>query len=257
MTDTAPPGRPAGRARLTLRRAMFSIVALLLYALLVDAAVETYRSGADVRFWVALPVAAYVSFTVWLVRQHHASRPGPVATIWLSSFLFLALLAITASMPDGVRDGMRVGTLPTSTVLSLTTIAVIALALVSLTVGSPLPIAGRIVAALAACYGLAAFGTGIAWHRTYIELLQGASFWQRLPYFLQGAFVGALVVLPLAFALEVGVALARVKVRGRRHRIVAFALGMAMAYAAFTAPPAPAPPGQTPAAAAAAQPRSK
>jgi len=240
-----------------LRRATLSIVALLLYALLVDAAIETYRSGAEVRLWVALPVAAYVSFTVWLLRQQRSNRPGAVASIWLSSFLFLALLAVTTSMPDGLRAGMRVGTLPTSTVLSLTTIAVIALAFVSLTVRSPLPVAGRIVAALAACYGLAAFGTGIAWHRSYVELLQGASFWQRLPYFLQGAFVGALVVLPLAFALEVGVALARVKMKGRRHRIVAFALGSAIAYAAFTASPAPAAPGPTPPAATAAQPRSR
>lgn len=254
MTDTATPVVPAGRLRLALRRSAIAIVALLLYALLVDAAIETYRSGADVRLWITLPVAAYVGFTVWLLRQQRASRPGPVASIWLSSFLFLAMLAVSASMPDGVRNGIRVGTLPTSTVLSVTTMAVIALALVALTVRSPLPVAGRIVAALAACYGLAAFATGIAWHRSYVELLQGASFWQRLPYFLQGAFVGALVVLPLAFALEVGVALARVKMKGRRHRMVAFALAVVIAYAAFTATPAPPAPGQAP---PAAQPRQK
>ena len=67
-----------------------------------------------------------------------------------------------------------------------------------------------------------------------MQLLQGASLWQRLPYWLQGAFIGSLLVLPLAFAIELGVALARVKIKGRLHRLVAFGLGIAMAYAAFT-----------------------
>jgi len=218
-------------------RILVSAVALLLYALLIDAAVETYQSTSLLRMYVAIPVALYVSFTVWLLRQEAAHRPGPLASVWLSSFFFLALLAVTASLPGGLDQGMRVATLPTGTVLSISTAAVIGLALLSLAVGSPLPLWGRILAALAAGYGVAAFGVGIAWHRSYVQLLQGGSIWQRLPYWLQGAFIGALVVLPLAFAIEVGVALARVKVKGRMHRIVAFALGIAMAYAAFTARP--------------------
>jgi len=238
MPDTARQFRPGRR--------LPAIAALLLYGLLIDAAVETYQSGSSIRLWVAVPVALYVSSTLWLLQQHRSSRPGSIASIWLSSFLFLALLSITATMPDGLRQGMRVATLSTSTVLSVTTIGVIALALVSLTVGSPLPIAGRIAVALAGCYGLVAFGTGIAWQRSYLQLLQGGSIWERLPYWLQGAFVGALVVVPLAFVLEVGVALARVKVRGRIHRIIAFALGFVMAYAAFTATPRSAKPTQAP-----------
>lgn len=238
MPDAAPLDRavtPPRRRKAP--RVVFSAVALLLYALLVDTALETYQSASSLRLYVVLPVALYVIFTVWLIRQHRSSRPGPIASIWLSSFLFLAMLAVTASMPDGLDAGMRVATLPTATLLSIATAAVIALALVSLTIGSPLPPAGRVAAGLAACYGLAAFGSGIAWHRSYVQLLQGGSIWQRLPYWLQGAFIGALVVLPLAFVIEVGVALAHVKVRGRRHRIVAFALAVAMAYAAFTSTP--------------------
>jgi hypothetical protein len=218
-------------------RIVLSAVALLLYALLIDAAVETYQSTSLLRMYVAIPVALYVSFTVWLLRQEASHRPGPLASIWLSLFLFLAMLAVTASLPGGLDDGMRAVALPTTTVLSISTAAVIALALVSLTIGSPLPLWGRILAALAACYGIAAFGFGIAWHRSYVQLLHGGSTWQRLPYWLQGAFIGALVVLPVAFVVEVGVALARVKVKGRMHRIVAFAAGIAMAYAAFTTGP--------------------
>jgi hypothetical protein len=232
MPDTA---RPARRGR--IGRGATAILALLLYALLIDAALETYRSSSTVGLWVAIPVALYVSFTLWLLRQQPAGRPGAKSSIWVSSFLFLALLAYTATVPDGLSHGVRVAGYPTSTVMSATMIAVIGLAVVSLASGSPLPIAARILVALAGCYGLAAFGAGIVWHRSFVQLMQGHSLWERLPYWLQGAFAGALVVVPLAFVVEVGVALARVKVKGRRHRIVAFALALAMAYAAFTAAP--------------------
>jgi len=217
-----------------LRPVLTAIAALLLYALLVDAGIETYRSRSPVGAWVAVPVALYVSFTLWLMRQHRARRVGLSSGAWASSFLFLALLVLTTAMPGGLTQGMRVAGYSTATVLSATTMGLIAFALVSLTIGSPLPLPARVVVMIAGCYGLAAFGTGIAWHRTYVELLQGHSLWERAPYFLQGAFVGALIVVPLAFVVELGVALARVQFRGRRHRLVAFALGTAIAYAAFT-----------------------
>jgi len=217
-----------------LRPVLTAIAALLLYALLVDAGIETYRSRSPVGAWVAVPVALYVSFTLWLMRQHRARRAGLSAGAWVSSFLFLALLALTTAMPGGLTQGMRVAGYSTATVLSATTMGLIAFALVSLTISSPLPVPARVVVLIAGCYGLAAFGTGIAWHRSYVQLLQGHSLWERAPYFLQGAFVGALIVVPLAFVMELGVALARVQFRGRRHRLVAFALGTAIAYAAFT-----------------------
>jgi len=210
-----------------LRSTLIAVAALLLYALLIDA-------GSAVRAWVAIPVALYVSFTLWLARQRGAGGPGFTTSLWASSFLFLALLAVTGTMPGGLTHGIRVAGYPTATVLSVTTLILIAFAMFALTIGSPLPIGARVVALVAGGYGLAAFGTGIALHRTYIQLLQGHSLWERLPYVLQGAFIGALLVVPFAFLMELGVALARVQFRGRRHRMVAFALGAFIAYTAFS-----------------------
>lgn len=225
MADTSRRSR--------LRPVLIAIAALLLYALLIDSAIETYQSQSAVRAYVAVPVALYIAFTLWLVGQRRADRARSAASLWLSSFLFLGILAVTSTLPEGLTHGIRVGGFATSTVLSAATIGVIALALASLTLGSPLPLAARIVTLFAACYGFAAFGTGIALHRSYIQLLQGHSLWERAPYWLQGAFIGTLVVVPFAFAVELGVALARVKVLGRRHRLVAFALGTVIAYSAF------------------------
>lgn len=236
MPDTSPakaPSKPSPRVR--IRSALLVIVALALYALLVDAAVETWQSLSPVRWWVVLPVAAFVSFSTWLLGQHRSSRPSAATAIWFSFLVFLAILAITAGMPGGLTQGLTLASMPTSTVLSIATIGLIAFAMVSLLAASPLNVPMRVVAALAGCYGMAGFLSGLVWRRSYVEMLHGDSLWSALPRYLQGAFVGALVVVPLALVVEVGVALARVKVRGRLHRIVAFALGVLIAYSAITA----------------------
>jgi hypothetical protein len=231
--DIRPAEAAAPPARQRARSAAAAITALILYALLVDAAIETYQAGSPVTTWVAAPVALYVSFSVWLVGQHRTHRPPAMAAVWLSLFLFLAMLAVTATLPGGFENGMRAVTLSTSALMSVAMIALIAVALLTLVFDSPLPLAARLVVAAVGCYGLAAFGTGLAWHRSFPQLFHGRSFWEPLPYWSQGAFLGSMVVVPLGLVIEVGVALARVKVRGRLYRIVAFALAFIIAYSAF------------------------
>jgi hypothetical protein len=224
-----------------LRRTVTVLASLALFAALVDVAVETWQSQSPVRMWVAGPVGLYLAFIAWLARQDR-SRPEAAQQVWLSSFVLLAAIALSGAAEGGLDAGVRMASLPTPTILSAAAMVVIAIAIASL-MQSPLPMAARIVAAALGAYGLAAFGRGIADGRDYVRLLQGGSDWQPLPYWLQGAFVGALLVVPFALVIEVGVALARLKVRGRVFRIAAFALGVLLAQAAFTAPPrTPAPP---------------
>jgi hypothetical protein len=64
--------------------------------------------------------------------------------------------------------------------------------------------------ALVAAYGVAALGLGAVQGVPLPALLSGASFWQRLPVILQGAVLGAVVVLPLGIiALVVSAGLRR------------------------------------------------
>jgi hypothetical protein len=223
-----------------VRRAVTMLVSLALFAALVDAAMETWKSQSPVRLWVVVPVGLYLALAAWLAREGR-SRPGAAQQIWLSLFVLLAAVALSGSAEGGLDAGVRMASLPTSTILSAATMVIIVTAIVSL-VQSPLPLALRTAIALLGVYGLLAFGRGIAAGRGYVQLLQGGSDWQRLPYWLQGAFVGALLVVPFALVLEVGIALVRLKVRGRLFRLTAFALGILLAQAAFSAPaPTPAP----------------
>jgi hypothetical protein len=231
---SVPPKKPA-----RVRRAGAVLLALVANLALLDAAVETWQSGSALRIWVTGPVALYLVLWVWLARQQRRNRPDAATSAWLSVYLLLALAAFTSTRVGGLDDGIRLATLPTSTVLSAATIAVLTLAIASLGFRSPLPLPLRLLVLGLGLYALFSFGVGLASGRTYVQMIQhgsGGSPWSDLPYWVQGQFVGALVLVPFAFVMDVGVSLARVKVRGRMHRIVAFALGFMMAQAALGAP---------------------
>lgn len=60
----------------------------------------------------------------------------------------------------------------------------------------------KVVGALLAIYGVAAFVLAIKSGTPYVQLFHGGSEWSRLPFWLQGAPVGTLFVIPLAIVLE-------------------------------------------------------
>jgi hypothetical protein len=65
------------------------------------------------------------------------------------------------------------------------------------------------------------------------DLLRGHSEWQRVPYWLQGAFLGAAVLTPLAFARELVVSMRVLALRGNLRWMVVFFLGAWIAFNAL------------------------
>ena len=107
-TTAAPAGRLSeiGAAGLTL----------VLWALLVDAAVETFLSGAPVRWWVAGIVAAYLGLAA-VVWRASGDRFGWSRRATASLFVLLGVLALSAWMPDGLTHGVRMLKQPAGIVL--------------------------------------------------------------------------------------------------------------------------------------------
>jgi hypothetical protein len=199
MTDTPAPSVTSPSPRLGI-----VLVALGLYLVLMDAAIETVRSGSPVRWWVAGTVALYLAVTVlvWIAAGSLRSRIGSSSAA-LSFFVLLGLLAVTAWLPEGLQRGMILLRQPTSIVLSAVTGAAIALAGIVLTRSvSFLPLAVRGALALMTVYSVAAFAVGIMTNISYADLLQGHSEWRQLPRWLQGAFVGGLALVPLALLAQ-------------------------------------------------------
>lgn len=203
MATHSEPIKPTSTPRSLLG---IAILAIALYILLIDAAIETFVSGSPVRWWVAGVVAAYfaLSFGLWRYRRSAWEHMSWAIRATESFFLLLALLAFTAWLPGGLTDGIRLLGQPTSRVLSLLTAVVIALAGVSLARRSwPKPWVKWVIGALTA-YSLVALGKGIIYATSFPELFHGESFWSWLPRWLQGAFIGALVIVPVEVIARAG-----------------------------------------------------
>src|SRR3954469_15548023 len=173
--------------------------------LFADAVIETWPHAA-MRWWVigfALVYAVVAALS--LVRRVSSTTQSVLALATL-----LLLIAVTAWLPGGTTDGVRLFTLSTSRVLTVVAAIGVALAGFAIVQTPRVPVAVRAVLALLALYGVAAFGLGAVDDARFAALLSGASLWYRLPAFLQGAVLGAAVVLPIGIvALVVSAGLRR------------------------------------------------
>ena len=100
-------------------------------------------------------------------------------------------------------NGVRMLGQPTSAVLAAAMAAAVALAMYVVVRGaatlSPTPrLVVRLVFVVLGVYALAAMGLAIRDGATFAALFQGGALWQRLPWWLQGTFLGALVLIPIA-----------------------------------------------------------
>ena len=231
----------AKRARSTrLRNLGGAALTLLLDLLLIDAAVETWRIGSPLRWWVVAPVALYVATTAWLVlkRVPFGRGPGWFTLPATPLIVLLGVVAVCAGQPEGMIHGVRLLRQPTSVVLSGATLLVLLLAAFCLLRPRGARWWARLLVGGLAAYAAVALGVAIAIRTPYTHLLQhGQGFWPRLPYWLQGPFVGAFVLIPMAIVWEIGLALVRLVVRGRLALILLLAIGLCIAWLGATVAP--------------------
>ncbi len=215
-----------------------ALLSILLWALLIDAAVETFLSGAPVRWWVTGIAATYLSLTAVVLWRGPRDRFGWSRRATASFFVLLALLAATVWLPEGLTNGVAMLRQSTSVVLSAVSALAVAVAWLVLVRVRFLPWWGRAAVGLLALYGVAAFVVGMIEGTAYPDLFRGESFWRRLPYWLQGAFIGTLVAVPLAMVAAIVDAFRHMRaVEGRGWGLQqSLALGLAtlMAVSGFT-----------------------
>jgi hypothetical protein len=202
-----------------------------LYLLLLDAAVETWLAGWPDRWIAAGTVAGYLALSALLRR-----RVSGGARAALSLIVLLALLAFGAWRPTGASGGVVMLRQAPGAVLAGATSLAMLLAASTLLRARFLPAGLRIAAAAMAAYGFAATVWGIVAATPYSGLLHGQSLWTRLPFWLQGTFVGGLVLLPCALLVQVGAAVAGRRGGSRRTDLllaVTSALALAIVAGGF------------------------
>ncbi len=188
---------PATRPPSALGRAGLAVVAALVCVLLLDAAVETFLAGAAVRWVVAAVVVAYLVVGILAWR-----RLSPGGSASLSLLVLCGLVAFTAWWPGGTSAGLVMVRQPaSSTFAALTTMAIL-LAGWSMLRLKALPAALRAVAALLVLYAVTGTVWGIAAATPFPALIHGQSAWMGLPFWLQGAFIGGLVLVPAGLLIQ-------------------------------------------------------
>lgn len=219
------------------------LLAMLGYVALLDAAVETFMSGSSIRWWVTAPSVAFVALNVWLWRSGGPARrrfgAGGAAAMAIGAVPLL--LAATAWLPGGQIDGVRILGQPTATVLIAMTAAAVMLAVSVLSralamVPAPARTIARLVLLAVAFYALTAFGLALSNHTPFADLLHGAGLWRPLPRWLQGAYLGSFVLLPLALLVRLMEAGRQPRgTRGRAAQPVVLAQSVAVVLAGYLA----------------------
>jgi hypothetical protein len=217
VDSATAPSSPSPAVQIAALIATFvALVALL------DLAIETIIGGSPLRWWVAPPAVVFVAVVVWLWRPG-----GPLARRfgWTGAAVatiggLAVLLAASAWGPGGLAQGVRLAGQPTSAVLAVLSLCAVAMSAAALLRARVLPLWFRLAAAALAAYAFAAFALGVVRGVPFPALFHGAGLWTALPAWLQGPFVGTVVVLPLgAIALAAAWLKARRMPGGRPVRV--------------------------------------
>jgi len=198
-----------------------ALLAVLSYVVLADAAVETLASGSPLRWIISGAVVGYLALSGLLWRRLSWGTKASV-----SFFVLLGLMAFAAWRPEGSNSAITMLRQPASTLLSAVTILGILLAGWILARLKLLPWPVRVAVVVLGTYGVAAFVAGILSRTPYAALLHGQSLWKKLPFWLQGAFIGGVVVAPLGLIGEIAE-----RIHGRWRRLDAGRSGYQQAVA--------------------------
>jgi hypothetical protein len=220
---------------------VWTALAIVLYLAIADAAVETFLRDSPLRWWIAGAAALYLALcvAVWRLMPKLWRRLNWANQAAISLLVLLALMSATAWMPGGLEQGLNLVGQPTSIVLAIVSAVVVALSGIFLARLQFVPLAGKIVAGLLALYAVAAFLLAANAGTPYPSLFHGASQWTRLPFWMQGATVGGLFLVPLALLLEIVTGLrqfTRDRISDFAFRVVALGMSLVITIAAVRIP---------------------
>lgn len=219
----------------------WAALAIVLYLVIADAAVETFLRESPLRWWIAGVAASYLALCVvaWRFMPKLWRRLDWATQAALSLIVLLAVLGVTAWMPGGLEQGLSLLGQPTSTVLAALSAVGVGLSGIFLVRLHVIPRAGKIVAGLLAFYGVFAFVFAIGATTPYASLFHGQSAWMRLPFWLQGTTIGGLFLVPMALLFEIIAGFSRAtraRVSEFSFRVLALVMCLVITVAAVRTP---------------------
>ena len=194
-------------------------------ALLINAGIETYYSQSPSRLWVVVPIAVYVAVSLWAVfLGARLAAPGIVTQTPAPFYVFLGLLVAMTQDRSNLEHGITMLKHSMPVILPATAMLVALLGAGRLAFERGAWPWLRVTAGAVGLYAAAALAFGLLRATPYLDLINGHSEWQRLPYWLQGAYIGAVVIPPVAFTRELILSMKVAAFRGYLRWMVVFAL---------------------------------
>jgi hypothetical protein len=235
-TDQAPRARPVGprvsRAADNARTAGRLAVRLAFDLLVIDAVVESWLAGSPIRVGLAAGAAVYFMLTAYVVSKGgRVSGRGWLMDPLTGAIVFLGFLVACSWTREWTVHGIHALRHPAPYVLPATFIAlVVAAAWRMVAPGGTRSWSIRVLMLLVSGYACAAFARSIAGHAAFVDMLTGHGFWPGLPWWLQGTWIGAFLILPVAFLRELGASIARLETSPYLRWMLVFGVGCWIAF---------------------------
>ena len=203
----------------------------MLYLLLIDAAVEAVLDASPIRWGVVGVVGGFLVLSVLLWR-----KTGWTMKAGLAALVLLGLLTGATWYAGDANQGLMLVRQPPLTILAVVTGLMVALAGLSL-MQLRAPWWDRLLIGAVVIYGVAAFILPLVTDTVYPDLFREDGFWYQMPFWLQGGFVGVLVVLPATLLALLVTGIRRIRGKqlwGWGFKVAAFSLGLFLALVAFS-----------------------
>lgn len=209
-------------------------LAILLYALLADGLIEAWVSGAATRWITTATVLVYGAASAMLWQRIPWSWKAAA-----SSLLLLGLVAVSAWRLGSASavDGFVLLGRSSAEVAAVALLLALALGYLVLWRSVLTDRRARMVVAILFLYAALPLAAALVRGGSLEGALRGEGFWEWPPFWLQGAYLAAAVLLPAALAVAFGLTFFDL-VRGRvRPAMSGFCRGLALALAVLIALP--------------------
>jgi hypothetical protein len=185
----------------TLKRQEKHIIltlAILFHLIVLISAIQTWFIQWPGRIWLTIAAVLVIGLSVFLGRQWNR------IPLWIGSSAVALLLLVTAYLYGADGAGLRIIGLPFDTVIAVFFLTALGLASWQLSSLPRLPVWVRAIPAAFAIYAAVLVVIGLFKGNSFGEVLGGL--WD-LPYWIQGAYIGAAVLIPLALIATILISL--------------------------------------------------
>ncbi|HVB36902.1 MAG TPA: hypothetical protein VND92_00125 [Vicinamibacterales bacterium] len=218
--------------RLRRRRAGFLVANILLYALAIEATVESVWRGSPLRWWLVGALLVYLALTTFNWKMLR-----PMVRLFASLLYLLGIIVFAVfELGAGSNTGLWVAGLGLDRLMLLVvavSIGITAWLLLRIRLIRRTSLLLVIVSGLA-IYSLIPLGVATYYRLPFDAAVRGEHYWTWPPYWMQGVYVASQGLIPLGLLVAVGLTLWAF-VRNRTEAMVVPAISVLILLAAFAA----------------------